>query len=114
MKCSKCGYLGFESAERCRNCGYEFSLSADYALPDLTLRQDEEEHRDLDDFALVDAAAAPAPRARDSDFALMTESRPLVRQATSAMPLFAPGVDDDTPLITKPSPPRAPLSVRRS
>ena len=30
------------------------------------------------------------------------------------MPLFAPGIDDDTPLITKASPPRAPLSVRKS
>jgi uncharacterized RDD family membrane protein YckC len=114
MKCSKCGYLGFEAADRCRNCGYEFSLSADFDLPDLKLRQDEEAPRDLDDFALVDAAAAPAPRARESDFAVTTHSPPVVRQAASAMPLFAPGIDDDTPLITKPSPPRAPLSVRRS
>ena len=114
MKCSKCGYLGFEAADRCRNCGYEFSLSADFDLPDLKLHQDEEAHRDLDDFALVDAAAAPAPRAKDPDFAETTQSRPVVRQAARAMPLFAPGIDDDTPLITKPSPPRAPLSVRRS
>lgn len=27
MKCPKCGYLGFETSERCRNCGYDFSLS---------------------------------------------------------------------------------------
>ena len=115
MKCSKCGYLGFETADRCRNCGYDFSLSADYELPDLTLHQDEESGADLDDFALVNAAAAPTPRPRNSDFALMTESRPIVRQTASvAMPLFAPGIDDDTPLITKASPPRAPLSVRRS
>ncbi len=31
-----------------------------------------------------------------------------------ALPLFARSVDDDTPLITRPSPPRAPLAVRRS
>ena len=39
MKCPKCGYLGFESGDRCRNCGYEFSLSvADSPIPlDLTL-----------------------------------------------------------------------------
>ena len=24
MKCPKCGYLGFERVDRCRNCGYEF------------------------------------------------------------------------------------------
>ena len=113
MKCSKCGYLGFETGDRCRNCGYEFSLSTDYGLADLTIRQDEET-RDLDDFALVDAAAAPVPRARNTDYGLMTEPRPAIRQTGSAMPLFAPGIDDDTPLITKASPPRAPLSVRRS
>lgn len=28
MKCPKCGYLGFDSGERCRNCGYDFSLIA--------------------------------------------------------------------------------------
>ncbi len=27
MKCPKCGYLGFERVDRCRNCGYDFSLS---------------------------------------------------------------------------------------
>jgi uncharacterized RDD family membrane protein YckC len=26
VKCPKCGYLGFESGDRCRNCGYDFSL----------------------------------------------------------------------------------------
>ncbi len=30
------------------------------------------------------------------------------------MPLFGSPIEDDTPLITRPSPPRAPLSVRRS
>ena len=26
MKCPKCDYLGFETGDRCRNCGYDFSL----------------------------------------------------------------------------------------
>ncbi len=26
MKCPKCGYLGFDDRERCKNCGYDFSL----------------------------------------------------------------------------------------
>jgi len=112
MKCSKCGYLGFETADRCRNCGYEFSLSADYGFPDLTIREPEGQHN-LDDFALVDAAVAAAPRSPSAS-AVMIDPRPVVRPTPSAMPLFAPGIDDDTPLITKPSPPRAPLSVRRS
>ena len=40
MKCPKCGYLGFETTDRCRNCQYDFSLSTVSAEPDLTLRQD--------------------------------------------------------------------------
>ena len=38
MKCPKCGYLGFEETDRCRNCGYDFSLSAPAAAPELPLR----------------------------------------------------------------------------
>jgi len=37
MKCPKCGYLGFEPTDRCRNCGYDFSLSAAPADPELSL-----------------------------------------------------------------------------
>jgi len=29
MKCPKCSYLGFETGDRCRNCGYDFSLFVD-------------------------------------------------------------------------------------
>lgn len=43
MKCPKCGYLGFETTDRCRNCQYDFSLSPFNAEPDLTLRQDASE-----------------------------------------------------------------------
>lgn len=40
MKCPKCGYLGFETTDRCRNCQYDFSLSPFNTEPDLALRQD--------------------------------------------------------------------------
>lgn len=40
MKCPKCGYLGFETTDRCRNCQYDFSLSPSSTDPDLTLRQE--------------------------------------------------------------------------
>jgi uncharacterized OB-fold protein len=59
MKCSKCGYVGFETADRCRYCGYEFSLSNDCDLTDFTIHRDDDP-RDLDDSALVDAAVAPS------------------------------------------------------
>lgn len=56
MKCPKCSYLSFETGERCRNCGYDFSLSApppDEPAGDLPLF-------DLgDDRPLVSVPAAP-------------------------------------------------------
>jgi len=88
MKCPKCEYLGFEATDRCRNCGYEFSLSmgaVDNTAPALELRP----ALDLDRII-----GAP-----DGD-----------------LPLFglAPG-DDGQPLIsTAASRPRAPLGVRRA
>lgn len=46
MKCPKCGYLGFETSERCKNCGYDFSLLAAGAFdlspePDFTIRTED-------------------------------------------------------------------------
>ena len=45
MKCPKCNYLSFEAGERCRNCGYDFSLSAppapDDPAADLPLFEDD-------------------------------------------------------------------------
>lgn len=47
MKCPKCDYLGFETGDRCKNCGYDFSLlaMAEPAIADeaLTLRSDFDE-----------------------------------------------------------------------
>jgi uncharacterized RDD family membrane protein YckC len=37
MKCPKCGYLGFETTDRCRNCGYDFSLAVPAPSPELPL-----------------------------------------------------------------------------
>lgn len=38
MKCPKCDYLGFETGDRCKNCGYDFSLLVQRPapVPDLT------------------------------------------------------------------------------
>jgi uncharacterized RDD family membrane protein YckC len=47
MKCPKCLYIGFETGERCKNCGYDFSLlamveepEAEVEVEDLRLRPD--------------------------------------------------------------------------
>jgi uncharacterized RDD family membrane protein YckC len=44
MKCPKCSYLGFETGDRCKNCGYDFSLllsDSDAIDAKLSLREPE-------------------------------------------------------------------------
>ena len=100
MKCPKCGYLGFDDVDRCRNCGYDFSLVA-APDPELEIRSNTAPPLGLDDLALVDAAA-------DTESAAPAPTPVLTR-----LPFNADS-GDDLPLITKPSPPRAPLAVRRA
>jgi len=130
MKCPKCGYLGFERVERCRNCGYDFSLASSAPDPDLSIRSDTRTIDPLDDLSLVDAATARPP-ARTSDIVADLDhafggpedmapasSAPSVRSAPirprGELPLFGPPIPDDQPLITRASPPRPPLAVRRA
>ena len=95
MKCPKCGYLGFESSDRCRNCGYEFSLSTAMADPAAA-------HLPLDQF--IAEPLIPSP---DSQ----VEARPaldldrLIGAPPPDLPLFGRSI---------PSRPRAPLGVRRA
>jgi uncharacterized RDD family membrane protein YckC len=113
MKCPKCGYLGFEPADRCRNCGYDFLLAPAAVEPDLTLRN-ADDHAPLSNLEFTDAAAprpaAASPRERE-DANLRSESVP---PPGADLPLFGSRVLGDEPLITKASPPRAPLAVRRT
>src|SRR5438067_602093 len=104
MKCPKCGYLGFEHVDRCRNCGYDFALAPmSDDLPELQLRGDTQPSP-LDDLALLDRGVAVPPRAQ------RVRDRPAA--PSSDLPLF--GGNDLEPLITKLAPPRPPLAVRRA
>jgi uncharacterized RDD family membrane protein YckC len=116
MKCPKCGYLGYERVERCRNCGYEFSLGSAAPTPELRLRDNSSVPQPLDDLELIDAATpAPAPAAdRFNDVRAETPKEDSGRNIMAELPLFGPPITDDVPLITKASPPRPPLSVRRA
>lgn len=51
MKCPKCGYLGFETTDRCRNCQYDFSLAPFANEPELTLHNTRKTES-LNDFEL--------------------------------------------------------------
>jgi uncharacterized RDD family membrane protein YckC len=92
MKCPKCQYIGFDSGDRCRNCGYEFSLS--------------------------EGAAASGT---DVDLPIQNGTEPvgpladLTLNETPGLPLFAGGHrDPDAPLVAAGAVPRAPLAVRRA
>jgi uncharacterized RDD family membrane protein YckC len=121
MKCPKCGYLGFEDVERCRNCGYDFSLSSPLNLPELPMRRHEpDEGIPLDDLVIMDAAPLTTPEPAGRPY--MTGADGAAREAwstsqtaaRSALPLFGDPLLDDVPLITRASPPRTPLAVRRA
>lgn len=102
MKCPKCHYISFDTPERCRHCGYEFALLEAAERPvDAPLRDPSASDGPMPDLALRDEQAWQGEaRARGG----------------VELPLFnepVPGLDD-TPLISTPSPPRAPLAVRRA
>lgn len=127
MKCPKCGYLGFEEVDRCRNCGYDFSLMPAATVPDLQIRDSADSGSVLDDLALGDGRASIAGRSRedtgpDLERVLGTPVSPLELSPSFAsppssgeLPLFGGAmISDDVPLITRASPPRPPLAVRRA
>jgi uncharacterized RDD family membrane protein YckC len=141
MKCPKCGYLGFETSDRCRNCGYDFSLSVQVPSPaELPLQHTGGAGAPLADFDLArrtpaadSVAALDLDRVIGGDAVAQSEhaeagaatepsSRPHPAAAAptvvnaARLPLFnrPPDEGDDKPLITAPRPARPPLSVRRA
>jgi uncharacterized RDD family membrane protein YckC len=122
MKCPKCHYLGFDTGDRCRNCGYDFSLlaaptapmSSDVPRSVETVSPDDEMplHElpvDLDRLGDV-----PIDQLTLAGAALSTagESAGASRRG-DALPLFLETADD-RPLIKFPAAPRPPLSVRKT
>jgi uncharacterized RDD family membrane protein YckC len=126
MKCPTCGYIGFETTDRCRNCGYEFRLSTPVpAAPDLTLTE-ENSGGPLQELTLRPAdprqRAASAPPARavagspDLDRVLQNLDQVIGAPAPPEpdLPLFDQDRGADlAPLVTS-AEPRRPLAVRRA
>ena len=104
MKCPKCSYISFDTPARCRNCGYDLTAVAGAPVPvDGPLRDGGAGDGPMPDFALRNTPEGVAPPDRS-------------RVGAIDLPLFdapVPGLDD-SPLISAPSPPRAPLAVRRA
>jgi len=115
VKCPKCSYLGFETGNQCRNCGYDFSLIATAALErDLPLRSAVEPPTPPRWSEAVDAGlSAPEHEAGTSVRHEARADRP-ARERAEDLPLFHASGGDDTPLITIAPPPRAPLALRRT
>jgi uncharacterized RDD family membrane protein YckC len=137
MKCPKCGYLGFESVDRCRNCGYDFSLTPTADLLELPLKApatpstpwtpskpsiaaDPDLRQPLHELSFLDAAVPSEPVRFSSTPKLDGPRDAATPPASGAMsisadlPLFGAMIPDDLPLITRPSQPRPPLAVRRA
>ena len=126
MKCPKCGYLGYQDVDRCRNCGYEFWLApastSTSASSDLRLRDEDSEIDPIGDLELIDDRMASAPPSDESPRPTpATPATPVniaktpVREVERLeLPLFGAPIADDVPLITRAPPPRQPLSVRRA
>ena len=124
MKCPKCNYLGFDTGDRCRNCGYDFSFlptssapiasATDSPLepmlptePDLPLQPLQGVDIDrLADVPLEQLAVAGLDAA---------SSAPVGRQSRRSEPLPLFGEEHGIkPLVRFPSAPRAPLAVRKN
>lgn len=121
MKCPKCGYLGFDTGEQCRNCGYDFSLIATATPnvtpdPDLALRTDDAETGPSE--LWLDRSEGTTEEAAKSTLGEELPGLPGTGAHSAppdvALPLFNPQGPDDIPLITLPTAPRPPLAVRRT
>jgi uncharacterized RDD family membrane protein YckC len=87
MKCPKCEYLGFETGDRCKNCGYDFSL-----LPATTPRDDLPPRlpQRLDDVAHGPSDAPAVPSSQWADVDPLLKPRGISDRANdplAAMPL---------------------------
>jgi uncharacterized RDD family membrane protein YckC len=100
MKCPKCDYLGFAASDRCRNCGYEFSLSQPAPPFDLPL-------------SIADVEPlVPSPEDQQHARQPLDLNR-IIGGPPEDLPLFG-DPDDARPLISAASRPRPPLGVRRA
>jgi len=125
MRCPKCQYISFDSGERCRNCGYDFSLSVRVDPADqpaeLSIHGDAEADGPLSDFSLNEIQASnDIDGDVGEEMSSVAEAAPgasAPRPITSSfdLPLFKDrSSHDDAPLVSPGAAPRAPLAVRKA
>lgn len=130
MRCPKCHYISFESSDRCRNCGYEYSLSAVPAHedPELPLNNRSDDPLPPVDLSLDNVEGLSEARDRQSagnapfdiDRVTAAADLPLFKASGSSSATRRPvslrpaGADPDEPLVRPSSVPRAPIAVRRA
>ena len=114
MRCPKCHYISFDSGERCRNCGYDFSLSAGEVSLDLPIQDGSEPLGPLGELTLADPRVPAPPPARDVPRAASAAAAGQAKAAPPELPLFGDRRFDDDPPLVIPAVPRQPLAVRRA
>jgi uncharacterized RDD family membrane protein YckC len=118
MRCPKCQYISFDTGERCRNCGYDFSLSNDADTVELPIQNGTEPLGPLSDFSLnegdsIAAVADGGTGGEDPAGSAQPPERPIT--SSFDLPLFKDRArTDDAPLVAPGAAPRAPLAVRRT
>lgn len=115
MRCPKCQYISFDSGDRCRNCGYEFSLTTEDSTVDVSINREQPAPGRIRDVAALDTPLTPETPAGFDEEADATLRHARRLPTASDLPLFTERVaDDQAPLVTPPAVPRPPLSVRRT
>ena len=134
MKCPKCGYLGFETTDRCRNCQYDFSLtpftpepelalkgaertetSGDFDVPALKRQTDPRalDSLDLDRLFGAEESGGPKIEVIDEDTAAAVAEPPVELPADPPAEPSSELPFDDAPIVPPPAA-RPPLAVRRA
>jgi uncharacterized RDD family membrane protein YckC len=114
MKCPMCDYIGFEAADRCRNCGYDFSRPASDSTAASLAVVDLGPEGALQDIPMRDGAGRPDAREPDIDKVLQNLDRVIGDNRGADLPLFDEDGPPMEPLVDATAAPRRPLAVRRA
>ena len=121
MKCPKCGYLGFETTDRCRNCQYDFSLAPFTTELELPLQSTDGRLEGAANFelpAIKRHTESVGANALDLDklFGESEDESPTTVEPVESVETVEPFDSlpfDDAPIVFPPAA-RPPLAVRRA